>query len=154
MTILNCLILRNFKIKIMKKIVLLLFISFSITSCTKSVEKNLEEKITEFIKPKYKDPESFEFISLTYKTELVKSRKTKITDEKIESLKDNEYAIDLVERMKKEKSFLDKQTNENAIAVYDVKFIAKGTNSFGAKIQTEYSASVLADENFTVLSVK
>ena len=46
-----------------------------------------------------------------------------------------------------------KQTDENKEAVYYVDFVAKGTNSFGGIIQSKYSATVLNDENLTVLSI-
>ena len=50
-------------------------------------------------------------------------------------------------------TFLEKQTDENKEAVYYVDFVAKGTNSFGGIIQSKYSATVLNDENLTVLSI-
>jgi hypothetical protein len=138
----------------MKKLLSLFLITFVLISCNKNVDSLLKEKITQKIKPTFKNPDSFEFVSLEYKTENVKTRKPKITKEKIESLIGNEFGVELMERMKKEKLFLDKQTDENVVAVYLVKFIAKGTNSFGAIIQNEYNVEVLNDEEFSILSLK
>ena len=60
----------------------------------------------------------------------------------------------LTYQTQKEYDFIQKTPKDDDEVTYYVQFIAKGTNSFGAIIQTTYSATVLNDENLTVFSVK
>ncbi len=103
-----------------------------------------------------KDPDSFEFVSMKIRdTADVKTRKRIITKEKVEELKAMTIpaAKKTADSYQAEYDFLENQTDENKDAIYFVDFVAKGTNSFGAKIQSTYRATVLNDDNSTVASL-
>lgn len=143
----------------MKKILLLCLTLTILTSCKNEVNKDdiIKEKIGNKLKERLKNPDSYEFVSMDLaKSFTVKERKettTKADLEKMRELNKSVPSPDLLNRMETEYSFLEKQTDENKTALYRYDFIAKGTNSFGGVIQSKYSADVLNDENFTVLSV-
>jgi hypothetical protein len=138
----------------MKKIVFMLFV-FTIISC-ENQQDIMKTNISEKIKSEFKNPDSFEFVSMNISdTFSVKDRKQIVTKEKLEEIRDlnkEGAAEDLLKHIETEYNFLQKQTDDNKEAVYYVDFVAKGTNSFGAVIQSKYSATVLNDENLTVLS--
>ena len=109
------------------------------------------------LKEQLKNPDSFEFVSMNIsKTFTVKERKQTTTLKSLNEIKEINKQLpseDLLKHIETEYNFLEKQTDENKEAVYYVDFVAKGTNSFGGIIQSKYSATVLNDENLTVLSI-
>ncbi|TSE02656.1 hypothetical protein [Aquimarina algiphila] len=118
----------------------------------------IKKNITEKLKTNFKNPDSFEFISMTIKKTIpVKERKKTITKEYLDKVKKLNKELDspeLLHQAQTELDYLEKQTDENADAVYYVDFVAKGENSFGGTIQNTYSATVLNDDKYTVLKVK
>jgi len=140
------------------KLILLLSIVL-LSSCNGTKEKKLskEEKIQKSISKKVKsvlkNPDSFKFVSMKIKkTITVGERKKTMTKEYLEKVKG--LSDDLYNQAKTELEFLDKQTDPNKEAVYYVDFEAMGTNSFGALIKNKFSATVLNDENYTVVHLK
>ncbi|WP_271730121.1 hypothetical protein [Aquimarina algiphila] len=145
----------------MKRVLLFLTISLLLISCAKegkSKEEIIKKNITEKLKTNFKNPDSFEFISMTIKKTIpVKERKKTITKEYLDKVKKLNKELDspeLLHQAQTELDYLEKQTDENADAVYYVDFVAKGENSFGGTIQNTYSATVLNDDKYTVLKVK
>ena len=140
----------------MKKILIAVLCFVTLISCEKKDEK-MKENITLKLKEQLKNPDSFEFVSMNIsKTFSVKERKETTTKESLEKIREINNQIpseDLLKHIETEYDFLEKQTDENKEAVYYVDFVAKGTNSFGGIIQSKYSATVLNDENLTVLSI-
>lgn len=154
---------------------LLLFLTFiALISCKKEaeiVEKKEKTKkeiiitkkeiiitnIGNKLKERLKNPDSYKFVSIdSANSYSVKERRQKITKATLEEMRELNKTIpspELLSRMETEFFFLEKQTDENKIAIYRYNFIAKGTNSYGGTIQTKYSADVLNDENYTALSV-
>ncbi|WP_343330418.1 hypothetical protein [Polaribacter staleyi] len=143
----------------MKKILLLCLTLIIMTSCKNEVNKDeiIKENIGNKLKEQLKNPDSYEFVSMNLTNSFtVKKRKettTKADLEKIRELNKSVPSPNLLNSMETEYSFLEKQTDENKTALYRYDFVAKGTNSFGGVIQSKYSANVLNDENFTVLSI-
>jgi hypothetical protein len=143
----------------MKKILILCLTLVILTSCKNEVNKDeiIKENIGNKLRERLKNPDSYEFVSMVLaKSFTVKERKETTTKESLEKMREINKIIpstDLLSRMETEYSFLEKQTDENQIALYRYDFIAKGTNSFGGVIQSKYSADVLNDPKFTVLSI-
>ncbi|MGG7036540.1 MAG: hypothetical protein ACI7YS_15290 [Flavobacterium sp.] len=143
----------------MKKILLLCLTLTVLLSCEKEVNKDevIKENIGNKLKERLKNPDSYEFVSINLaKSFTVKERKETATKSDLEEMRELNKSVpsaDLLNRMETEYSFLEKQTDENKTALYRYDFVAKGTNSYGGIIQSKYSADVLNDENFTVLSV-
>jgi hypothetical protein len=145
----------------MKNILLLLLTFTLITSCNqkgKTKEEKIRENIEAKLKPTFKDPASYEFVSMSIKkTFSVAERKQNVNEEQLENVRKlNEQlpSEDLLNQIETEFGFLKRQTDDNKDAVYYVDFVAKGTNSFGGIIQSNYSATVLNDENYTVVGLK
>jgi len=146
----------------MKNYLILILALIVITSCKESKENKeeiIKENISNKIKQNFKDPDSFEFVSMNLKEkETVKERKKVNNEKKVEEVKElyeklgSKDSKELLESMQKELEFLNKQTDDDKTAVFKYDFVAKGTNSFGGKIQTKYLVRVLNDENYTVLS--
>lgn len=142
----------------MKKLLFTLFAATVLLTSCENKEDKIKENITAKLKERMKDPDSFEFVSMAVRdTAKVKERKEIITAEEVAELKaipaEVEGAAQLAESFETEHNFLKKQTDDNKDAIYFVDFVAKGTNTFGAKIQGKYQATVLNDENFTVVSL-
>ncbi|WP_070786781.1 hypothetical protein [Flavobacterium crassostreae] len=140
----------------MKKVLIAIFCFATLVSCEKKEDK-MKENITLKLKEQLKNPDSFEFVSMNIsKTFTVKERKQTTTLKSLNEIKEINKQLpseDLLKHIETEYNFLEKQTDENKEAVYYVDFVAKGTNSFGGIIQSKYSATVLNDENLTVLSI-
>ncbi|RTY80625.1 hypothetical protein EKL97_10165 [Flavobacterium sp. LS1P28] len=140
----------------MKKVLIAVLCFVTLISCEKKDEK-MKENFTLKLKEQLKNPDSFEFVSMNIsKTFTVKERKKTTTLESLNEIREINKQLpseDLLKHIETEYNFLEKQTDENKEAVYYVDFIAKGTNSFGGIIQSKYSATVLNDENLTVLSI-
>lgn len=141
----------------MKKILLIILTTSFLLSCKSEEEKKsykMQLAITNKLKESMKNPDSFEFVSMKITDVFTKKQRSEIIT--IESLnKVKEYGIEtLTYQTQKEYDFIQKTPKDDDEVTYYVQFIAKGTNSFGAIIQTTYSATVLNDENLTVFSVK
>ena len=145
----------------MKKFLLLLITITIFISCGEK-EKTKDEKIRENIeaklKPTMKDPASYEFVSMNIKkTFSVAERKKTVNEkqlQKVRELNEQMPSPDLLNQVETEYSFLQNQTDENKDAVYYIDFVAKGTNSYGGVIQNKYSATVVNDDNLTVVGIK
>ena len=135
----------------MKKIVFIL-VSLLITSC-QTKEELMQKNITTEFKKVMDDPSTFEFVSMNIKKTITVGERKKFMNE--DELKDviRLGMDDLEEQMKKEIEFL-KYKDNNLEAVYYVDFVARGSNKFGAIIKSKYSATVLNDENLTVVHLK
>ncbi len=145
---------------IMKKtLVLFLGLSF-IISCSekeKTKEEKIKESITSKLKEKMKDPASFKFVNMNIKeTFSVKNRKETINAgylDKVRKLNEKMASPVLLKNAETEYTFLQQQTDEYKDAVYRIDFTAKGSNSFGGIIQSNYSVTVINDDSLTVLNV-
>jgi hypothetical protein len=140
----------------MKKVLIAVLCFVTLISCEKKEDK-MKENITSKLKEQLKNPDSFEFVSMNVsKTFTVKERKETTTKESLDNIREINKQLpseDLLKHIETEYNFLEKQTDENKEAVYYVDFVSKGTNSFGGIIQSKYSATVLNDDNLTVLSI-
>ena len=144
----------------MKKILLLFALGFLLVSCSNS-ESKMKESISSKIKENLKNPESFDFISMKIKSKVsLDSISKRVTQKSINDFKelikdraeDDENHL-FLERLEKEFNFIKTYKGDKNEAEYYVEFVAKGTNSYGAIIQSKYEALVLNDENKTTLSV-
>ena len=148
----------------MKKLTIL-FVAVLFISCTKTKEEKMQENITTEFKKDMNDPSTFEFVSMSIKKTFTVGERKKVMSEKrlkeLEAMyKDADWKgrpIDdikiMLNQQKIEMKFL-KNIDDNLEAVYYVDFVARGSNSFGAIIKNNYSATVLNDENLTVVHLK
>ena len=122
-----------------------------------SKEDVIKDNITVKIKEKLKNPDSFEFVSMAIVESItVKDRKRDVANkqnlDEIIEINKTYPAKDLLHEIETEYKFVqDKDDSE--IAVYLVDFVSKGTNSFGAIIQSKYRATVLNDKKYSVLGI-
>lgn len=144
----------------MKKLLLFTLSLTLFISCgekEKTKEEKMRENIEAKLKPTMKDPASYEFVSMSIKkTFSVAERKETMNEEhlnKVRELNEQLPSPELLNQAETEYAFLQKQTDENKDAVYYVDFVAKGTNSFGGVIQNKYSATVVNDDDLTVVSL-
>ena len=131
----------------------LVLILLMLISCSKTKEEMMQSNITAELLNVMDDPSTFEFVSMNIKKTITVGERRKFMNE--DKLKDvvRLGAKDLEEQMKKEIEFL-KYKDDNLEAVYYVDFIARGSNKFGAIIKANYSATVLNDDNLTVVHFK
>jgi len=144
----------------MKKLLLLSLTLALFISCgekEKTKEEKMRENIEAKLKPTMKDPASYEFVSMNIKKTIsVAERKKTVNEEKLNEIRELNKDLsspDLLNQIETEYTFLKNQTDENKDATYYVDFIAKGTNSFGGVIQNKYSATVVNDDNLTVVGL-
>lgn len=151
----------------MKKAILL-FLTFAVIGCgqtkgkkeTKTLSKNdkIKSNIEAKLKPKLKNPDSYEFVDMEIsKTFSVAKRKEIIDKEhvnEVRKLTEEMENSDLRNQAEAEYKFLSNCENPHKDAVYYVDFTAKGSNSFGGTIQNTYFAVVLNDKNKTVVNLK
>src|SRR5690625_3279089 len=120
----------------MKNYLILILALIVITSCKESKENKeeiIKENISNKIKQNFKDPDSFEFVSMNLKEkETVKERKKVNNEKKVEEVKElyeklgSKDSKELLESMQKELEFLNKQTDDDKTAVFKYDFVAKG----------------------------
>jgi len=140
----------------MKKSILGIFCIMFLFGC-ESKEDVIKDNITVKIKEKLKNPDSFEFVSMAIVESItVKDRKRDVANkqnlDEIIEINKTYPAKDLLHEIETEYKFVqDKDDSE--IAVYLVDFVSKGTNSFGAIIQSKYRATVLNDKKYSVLGI-
>jgi len=132
----------------MKKLFIVLIV-FTFISCEK--EDTIKEKVILEVKSKMKNPDSFEFVSYeVFRKETFKEAKKGIEFTK-ELIKNPFTTEDEKVNYQKSLDFINSGANENDIATYSVYLTAKGTNSFGAIIQSKYVVKVLNNENLDVV---
>ncbi len=143
----------------MKKAIFGILLSLIFISCSNSDDK-IKESISVKIKENLKVPDSFEFVSMKITSKisldtLKKRVNLKSINEFKELIKDSEDTSnkDFLKTMEKQFEFTENYKGNNSEAAYYVNFIAKGTNSFGAIIQSSYEAFVLNNDDKTTLSV-
>lgn len=143
----------------MKKLLLGLVMILSLFSCS-SNEGKMKESITNKIKEHLKNPDSFEFVSMNVKTTIsVDDVKKRINLESLNEFKklinaeSSQEDKDFLAQLEKNYNFIENYTGPKNEAEYYVTFVAKGTNSYGAVIQSNYEAHVLNDDDKTTLSV-
>lgn len=137
-----------------RNILILLTIFFTLISC-ETKQDIIKENITETLKEKMNNPDSFQFVSMNIKKTIsVGERKEVITAEKLKEVYGTLGDSKLFKQYQTEFKFLQKQTDDNKDAVYYVDFVVRGENSYGAIIKKEYTATVLNDEEYTVVSFK
>jgi len=121
-------------------------------------EKRMRQNIESKLKPMMNDPASYEFVSMTVnKTITVGERKEVITEEHLKEVRDLNERMSIPEllyRTEAEYDFLKNQPDNDMDAVYFVDFVAKGTNIYGGVIQSNYSATVINDDELTVINLK
>ena len=133
----------------MKKILFTILFTCILFSCQ---EKDLiKEKAISKVKSQMKNPDSFEFVDYkVFKTQTFAEAKKmlQLTKKLIlittGSEKDN---------YQKEYDFINSGTNENETAIYSVYLTAKGTNSFGAIIQSKYVVKILNNDSKDVVYI-
>jgi len=133
----------------MRNFILLVVFSTFLFSCEK--EDIIKEKVISEVKSKMKNPDSFEFVNYeVFRTTTFKEAKEglPLTKELIRITSGDEKA-----NYQKEYNFVNSEKDENKIAFYNVYLTAKGTNSFGAIIQSKYSVKVLNNENIDVVYI-
>ncbi len=140
-----------------------MLLSITLFSCSNEVK--IKESISNNIKEHLKNPDSFEFVSMKIKkTESVRDLKKRFTTKDLKQLikdykeldkgyEDGQNHNDLIFAFENYYKFLEKNNDEKKEALYYVDFVSKGTNSYGAIIQSRYEAQVLNDDNKTALFV-
>lgn len=143
----------------MKKLLFGLLLSMTLFSCFNN-ENKIKESITNKIKENLKNPDSFEFVSMVIKTKVsVEDVKKRINLKSLNEFKKliNESSSqenkDFLAQLEKNYNFIENYKGDKNEAEYYVTFVAKGTNSYGAIIQSSYEALVLNDDDKTTLSV-
>lgn len=128
-------------------------------SCSNN-EGKMKESITIKIKENLKNPDSFEFVSMNIKTNIsVDEVKKRINLESLNEFKklinaeSSQEDKDFLAQLEKNYNFIENYTGPKNEAEYYVTFVSKGSNSYGAIIQSSYEAHVLNDEDKTTLSV-
>jgi hypothetical protein len=136
----------------MKKIALLFIVLTSSIFCTEKIEDPIKEKVISAVKSKMKNPDSFEFVSY----EVIKKGTFKDAKIGLPITKEMITISQGVEKQlyQKEYDFINSGKNEDEIAYFNTYLTAKGTNSFGAIIQSKYYVKVLNNENLDVTVVK
>jgi hypothetical protein len=133
----------------MKKLLIALFI-FTFISCEKS--DPLKDKVILEVKNIMKNPDSFEFVSYEVFKE-IKFKEAKISLPMVKELIDISSGMEK-EKYQKEYSFINNSTDNEKTAIYIVYLTAKGTNSFGAVIQSKYTVKVLNNKNYDIMYIK
>ncbi|HEX5742382.1 MAG TPA: hypothetical protein VFY09_00610 [Flavobacteriaceae bacterium] len=141
----------------MKKIFTILVTILLLTNCQE--EKTFDLKITDslngFLKDKsagdkFLEIESFEII----KEYTVKERKEKVNENTLNAVRTMNETFpspDILAQFEKEFEFLNKQTDETAIALYEVKFVVKKETLINEEIPTDYKAMILNDKDLSVI---
>ena len=143
----------------MKKSILVTILAMLLFSCS-SDESKMKESITNKIKEHLKNPDSFEFVSMEIKSKIsLDTIAQRVNLKNINEFRqlitesDTDENKEFLTRLQKEYDFTKVYKGDKNEAEYYVTFVAKGTNSYGAIIQSTYEAQVLNDENKTTLSV-
>ncbi|MDN3643748.1 hypothetical protein QWY87_13610 [Lutimonas halocynthiae] len=137
----------------MKKVAIVFISILFFTSCQKSPEEKMKENITLELKQIMNDPSTFEFVSMEIK-KTIKAGERKKTMNEAQLKRFTELGMtDLINQSKQEIPFL-KNLDDDYDAVFYVDFVARGSNKFGGIITNKYSATVLNDENRTVVHFK
>ena len=137
----------------MKNILIIAILFVGLVSCTQTKEEKMQENITNELLQIMDDPSTFQFVSMEInKTFTVGERKKIMNDEHLKKVTELGMT-ESIEQTKKEIEFL-KYKDDNMEGVYYVRFIARGSNKFGAIIKATYSATVLNDDNRTVVHFK
>lgn len=114
----------------------------------------MQESISTEFKKDMNDPSTFEFVSMNIGKTIIAGERKKVMNEdflkNIENYKGKDDWDKTIEQTKREIEFLKDKDNDYE-AVYYVDFVARGSNSFGAIIKNNYSATILNDENLTVV---
>jgi hypothetical protein len=134
----------------MKKVILILIFSVLFISCDK--EDPIKEKTILEVKSKIKNPDSFEYVNYEI-FKKVNFKEAKIGLPIILELIKYSSGVDK-KNYQKQVDFINNNKDETQIAYYDIYLTAKGTNSFGAIIQSKYYLRVLNNDNFDVVIIK
>lgn len=143
----------------MKNYVSVLFIGFLFIACQNNqpFDVKVTESINSYLKnhsagDKFLAMESFNIV----KEYTVKERKEKVNDNTLQAVrKMNETfpSEDLLAHFEKEYAFLSKQSDENAIALYEIRFVVKRETLKNEEIPAEYTAMLLNDDDLSVVFV-
>lgn len=141
----------------MKKISTLIVTILILISCqeNKSFDDKMTDSINNYIKKsssgdKFLAIESFEIINKY----TVKERKEKVNENTLNAVRTMNESFpssDLLAQFEQEYSFLKEQKDEQAIALYEVKFKVKKETLKNDKIPTDFKALVLNNENLEVI---
>lgn len=141
----------------MRNIISTLFIGFVLIACqsNKPFDVKVTDSINSYLKTysagdKFLAVESFKII----KEYTVKERKEKVNENTLATVrKMNETfpSEDILAYYEKEFDFLKSQEDENAIAVYEVKFLIKKETMVNDEAPLEFKALLLNDNNMTVV---
>ncbi|HLF51064.1 hypothetical protein [Flavobacterium sp.] len=133
----------------MKKISLFILVLI-FANCTQKDE--IKEKVINAVKINLKNPDSFEFVNYeVFKT--VNFKEAKIGLPIIKEMIRISTGLEKV-KYQKQFEFVNSAKNESDIAYYDTYLVAKGTNSFGAIIQSKYYVKVLNNKTFDIVVLK
>lgn len=143
----------------MKKYLSILIIGFILIACqdNKPFDVKVTDSINSYLKNHSAGDKFLTVESFTVEKEYtVKERKEKVNDNTLNAVrKMNETfpSEDLLAHFEKEHKFLSKQSDENAIAVYEVKFKVKKETLKNDEIPAEYTAMILNDSDLSVVFV-
>ncbi len=137
----------------MKKLLIYTSAFILLVSCTQTKEEKMQENITNKLLQLMDDPSTFQFVSMDInKTFTVGERKKIINEEYLKEVTELGMT-DAIEQANIEIEFL-KYKDDNMEGVFYVRFVARGSNKFGTIIKTKYTATVLNDDNRTVVYFK
>jgi len=134
-------------------------------SCSESKEQAIQERIKTEFKKDMKILSSFKFSNINIKSTITVGERKKVMNEQrlkeLIELRSKFIEIGMATdditsseiQLKKEMDFL-KDKDVDHIAVYYVDFVVRSSDKTGATIKNEYSATVLNDENLTVVHIK
>lgn len=141
----------------MKKIVSIFVAIILFTSCQeeKSFDAKLTDSLNSFLRDKSSGDKFIEIESFKILKEYtVKERKEKVNENtlnKVRKMNESFPSADLLAYYEKEFDFLKNQTDESAIALYEVKFEVKKETLKNNEIPSVYKAMVLNDKDLTVV---
>lgn len=143
----------------MKKIIGFIVCVILLYGCqdSKSFDAKITESINEYLKNHSSGDKFIAVDSFTIAKEYtVKERKEKVNEQTLNAVrKMNETfpSEDLLNHFEKEYEFLKDKSDENEIALYEVRFALKKETLKNDEIPTEYKAMLLNDKNLSVVFI-
>lgn len=143
----------------MNRLIAFILISLFITSCSKSKEYNLKEKIVSLIKKDMNNPNSFELVEFVVDSVQLKDidldkKSTSLSVYKSMSTEEYPELKQIIENCRKELAYLQSKSNPEEFVEYLVKIKMRGNNSFGALVVNTVNATILMNETNDIIELK
>ncbi|MDP2089177.1 MAG: hypothetical protein Q8J84_07215 [Flavobacteriaceae bacterium] len=143
----------------MKKILSILVTFLLLMSCqdNKTFDEKMTDSLNKYLKTSSSGDKFLQIDSFNISKEYtVKERKEKVNENTLNAIRvmnETFPSAEILSQFEKEFDFLKNQTDESAIALYEVKFVVKKETLKNDKIPTDYKALVLNDKNLNVIYI-